>query len=114
MQTVLASTYRQEGNSFYVGNRLAGWLTQNSRGKPIFVSVRRRTKHHFRIFNGWGISADLLKCLKTLDVAFVVLNVDGCETLTASPDTWLRFRIPYQRAPFEPQLIIPEQVMKKQ
>jgi len=113
MQTVLASTYTREGNRFYVGGKLAGWLIQDRQGNQLFISVRKRAQHHFRIYHGWGISEDLLRHLKALGVAFIVLEVDDCETLKASPNTWLQFGVPYQRAPFEPQLILPEQFMKK-
>jgi hypothetical protein len=112
-QQSLVSAYIQNGTHFYIANRLAGWLTHNDTGERIFVSVRKRAKHHFRIFNGWGISTELLTHLKILNVAFIVLNVDNMQSLQASPEKWLRFGIPYQRAPYEPQLILPERYMKK-
>jgi len=112
-QQTLPPTYTREGNQFYIAGRHAGYLTQNNQGKHIFISNRKRTKHYFRIFNGWGISTELLTHLKILNVAFIVLNVDNMQSLRASPEEWLRFGVPYQRAPYEPQLILPERYMKK-
>jgi hypothetical protein len=112
-QQSLIPTFSRRGNQFFVADRLAGWLTRDSQDELLFVSARNRAEHYFRIFRGWGISAELLTHLKTLNVAFIILKINNAETLRSTPEEWLRLGRPYQRRPFERQLIIPERLMEK-
>jgi hypothetical protein len=101
-----------DGSSLFVGNRKAGWITHSANGKTIFISLRDRS-HFFRNFQGWGISQEVFNYLKLVGVQEIHLRVDLATTLISTVSDWQKHAAPYQKEPYEQQLILQEKYMKK-
>lgn len=98
----------KNGNRVYVKDRLAGWLCVDEKNRRIFVSPRDRSKHYFRMFQGWGISAELLQYLKAEFVQEIQLKLYGEPWKAASLFNWVKYAVEYQAPGFEPQLVLVE------
>lgn len=89
--------------------RKVGFITRDG----IFISPRRK-EHKFRIYNGWGLSTEVLNLLIKKKVREIRIVVYGEKrkypekVLITTPDLWKQKGIPYQDKKYEPQLILRE------
>lgn len=105
---------RVVGSEVFVDERKVGWLTKTAEGTKIFVSPRIRSTHFFRNFQGWGISKEVYAYLRLVGVEEIHLKIGRAVTLISTIDNWEKHSVPYQREPYESQLILPEMYMEKQ
>lgn len=101
------------GNQVRLDGRRIGWITRTMDEKRVFISPRNRPEHFFRIFKGWALSRDVLNFLEQNNFDEVHLRIGKRETLISSLSIWREHGIPYQKLPFEPQIVLPETFMTK-
>lgn len=78
-------------------------------GKRTFVSYRTRERAYFRIYEGFGISVDLLKWLELQGVTDVLIVLtDTNEKLSTTVEKFKEFGMPYHHRIYEKQLILSE------
>lgn len=75
-----------KGNAVMLGARKAGFLSRDDADheKIWYISPRRRDKHFFKIYKGWGVAIEILEFLEKHDVYGIKLVVDGKELLMSS------------------------------
>lgn len=103
----------RDGNRIFVNSRLAGWLAVDEKNRRIFVSPRTRSKHYFRMFRGWGISAELLQYLKAAFVQEIQIKLVGEAWRAATVFDWIKNSVEHQSPGFEPQLILCEDYFRE-
>ena len=101
------------GGQILLDGRRIGWITSTADGKRIFKSPRRRIPHFFRIFSGWGLSEQWLQYLEKNNFEEIHLQISDRETLVSQLKDWRIHGIPYQKSPFEEQIILPEKYFTK-
>jgi len=69
-------TFEYDNGNFLINGRKVGHLT-NVAGHTVYKSRRKRDKHFFRMWHGWGISKPILEWLESHKVHYVVLDVKG-------------------------------------
>ena len=69
-------SFEYKNGNFLINGRKVGHLT-NVAGHTVYKSHRKRKEHFFRMWNGWGISKDVLEWLERHKVHYVVLDVKG-------------------------------------
>lgn len=109
----LTVSFELRGGQIHLDGRKIGYKTKLANGELTFVSPRKRSTHYFRIFKGWGISKEVLQYLKDEGFTRIHLRTSKIETLMSTLDAWFRHGIPYQREPYEPQVILPEIYFQK-
>ena len=70
------------GNAVLMGKKRIGYLSRDAEDveKIWYISPRRREKHFFKIWKGWGISVDLMKFLEENGVYGVKLVINNVGT----------------------------------
>jgi hypothetical protein len=106
-------TVELRGNQLLLEGRKLGWTTTLANGEKAFISPRRRSRHYFRIFKGWGLSKEVLRFLHDNDVKWIQLRIGKAEMLMSELGDWFIYAQDYYKPPFEPQLVLPEKYMKK-
>ena len=72
------------------------------------IMPRKRSKHFFRMFKGWGISEDALDILIVTGIREMrIVEEEKNETFIIKPEEWRRNGIPHEFGD-EKQLICPE------
>jgi hypothetical protein len=110
---VVEDVFEVKGNRVFLNSKEIGWMTTTMNGKKAYISPRNRPQHYFRIFEGWGLSRDVLEFLKQNRFNEVHLRIGLRETLISKIEDWDEHGIPYHRPPYEPQLVLPEKFMEK-
>lgn len=111
-QSRLVTCFSWRGNVCFIGEKKVGWLAEDD-SKHIYVSPRNRTEHFFRIYNGWGITQNLLLDLKARGVQEIWLLVtDGNSRrfLKTGIDNYFQHGINHKNesSPYELQLVLEE------
>lgn len=85
-----------------------------SDGKKIFVMRRKKSKHFFRNFEGYGINKNLLQTLiqrfRVVEIRLVEILEDNCTNVyRTNPETFIKEGYAYKNKvePFDEQYILP-------
>lgn len=99
-----------KGNAVMLGHRKAGFLSRDNEDheKIWYISPRRRDRHFFKIFKGWGVAIEILEFLEKHDVYGIKLVIDGKELLMSSLTMIRLHGDNVQYGGFEPQIVLPE------
>jgi hypothetical protein len=106
-------TFEMNGNQVVLDGRRIGWITKTLEGKRVFRSPRKVDAHKMRIYDGWGISEELLQWLKENEFAEVQIQIGTMRTLIADVHLWLEKGIRAQYQNFEPQIFLQEKHFKE-
>lgn len=98
------------GNAVMLGAKKAGFLSRDDEDheKVWYISPRRRDKHFFKIYKGWGIAVEILEFLEKHDVYGIKLVIDGKELLMSSLKIVRLHGDNVQYEGFEPQIVLSE------
>jgi hypothetical protein len=100
--------------TFWIEDKQIGSLMGVGKETTAYVSNRKRHEHYFRKFKGWGIAEAVLDWLIEHDVPLIIIrDTHSGEILTANVHLYKKHGIPYQKLPYEPQMVLPEKHFTK-